>query len=281
MAIDYEKEYNNRARVPEHVQIFADWLRDSAACCKERSDAELGLSFGPSPKQIINFFPAKGDTGSAPLAVFIHGGWWRSLSPESFNHMAQGPNAQGVSVAVVGYDLCPQVSIAGILEQMRNACLFLWRRRRQRMMVYGHSAGGHLTACLTATNWKTLSPDVPDDLVPAGYAISGVFDLAPLTQISVNEDLKLDEAEVRRLSPISWPVPAGRTLDAIVGALESDEFLRQSRGIADAWQDKAQTRYEAVAGTNHYTVIAPLADPDSVMTKRVTELARQAAGMKL
>jgi arylformamidase len=285
MTIDYEKEYNNRARVPEHVQIFADWLRDSAVFCetcgKERNGAELGLSYGPSPRQTLNIFPAKGDTGSAPLAVFIHGGWWRSLSPESFNHMAKGPNAQGVSVAVVGYDLCPQVSIATIVEQMRNACLFLWKRRRQRMTVYGHSAGGHLTACLTGTNWKTLSADVPDDLVPAGYAISGVFDLAPLIQISINQDLKLDAAEALRLSPISWTVPGGRTLDAVVGALESDEFLRQSRTIADAWRNHAQTRYEAIAGTNHYTVIDPLADPDSDMTKRVTELARQTAGMKL
>ena len=193
---------------------------------------------------------------------------------ESFSQIAAGPNARGVSVAVVGYDLCPVVSIADIIEQMRAACLTLWRRRRQRILVYGHSAGGHLAACMAATDWKVFASDAPADLVPAAYAISGVFDLAPLTRISINEDLRLDDAEARRVSPLFWHVPVSRSLDAIVGALESSEFLRQSKTVAEAWQQgMALTRYEEVAGTNHFTVIDPLANPGSPMTARVAALA--------
>jgi arylformamidase len=188
--------------------------------------------------------------------------------------MAAGPNGRGVSVAVVGYDLCPVVSIADIIEQIQAACLMLWHRRRQRMIVYGHSAGGHLAACMAATDWKTLAPDAPADLVPAAYAISGVFDLMPLTQISINDDLRLNESEARRVSPLFWRVPAGRSLDAIVGALESSEFLRQSKTVVEAWnQSMASTRYEEIAGTNHFTVIDPLNDPASPMTARVAALA--------
>jgi len=179
-----------------------------------------------------------------------------------------------VSVAVVGYDLCPTVAIADIIEQMRAACLALWRRRRQRVLVYGHSAGGHLAGCLAATDWKALAPDAPADLVPAAYAVSGVFDLLPLTQISINDDLRLSEGEARRVSPLFWKVPAGRSLDAVVGALESGEFLRQSKTVAEAWQQgMALTRYEEIAGTNHFTVIDSLANPDSPMTARVAALA--------
>jgi arylformamidase len=157
---------------------------------------------------------------------------------------------------------------------MRTACLGLWRKRRQRMLVYGHSAGGHLAACMTATDWKALAPDAPADLVPAAYAISGVFDLLPLTQISINDDLRLSESEARSVSPLFWNIPAGRSLDAVVGALESSEFLRQSKTIADAWQQgTARTRYEEVASRNHFTVIDPLSDPDSPMTARVAALA--------
>jgi arylformamidase len=127
---------------------------------------------------------------------------------------------------------------------------------------------------MTATDWKTVAPDAPADLVPAAYAISGVFDLTPLTQISINEDLRLSESEARRVSPLFWQVPAGRSLDAIVGALESSEFLRQSKTIADAWhKSMAHTRYEEIAGTNHFTVIDPLNDPNSAMTARVAALA--------
>ena len=280
MTVDYETEYNNRARVPEHPEIFARWEREAAGYRAASPTAEVGLKYGPSPRQTIDYFPAREE--GAPLALFIHGGWWRSLSPASFSQMAKGPNAHGVSVAVAGYDLCPQVSIATITEQMRAACLWLWRRHKKRVAVYGHSAGGHLSACMLATEWKSLAPDAPDDVVPAAYAISGVFDLAPLVGISINSDLKLDEAEARRVSPLYWKVPPGRTLDAVVGALESNEFLRQSRTIAQAWrQGVAETRYEAIADKNHYTVIDLLTDAKSAMTARVVELARGVQAMSL
>ena len=190
--------------------------------------------------------------------------------------MARGLNAHGVTVAVVGYDLCPQVTIAEIIEQIRHACLFLWLRTGQRMMVYGHSAGGHLAGAMVATEWHTLYPKTPADLVSAAYSISGVFDLAPLVHTSMAQDLRLDEESAREVSPLFWPAPKGRPFDAVVGGLESSEFLRQSRVIADAWaKGGAETRYEAIAGTNHFTVIDALTDPNSAMVGRLAELAKK------
>jgi arylformamidase len=276
--IDYEAEYNNRARVPEHPQIFARWARDAKAYREETTRlgrAELGIRFGASPRQTIDLFlPAEG--AAAPLALFIHGGWWRSLEPASFSHMARGLNAHGVAVAVAGYDLCPQVTIADIITQMQQACLHLWHRFRRHIMVYGHSAGGHLTACLLATDWPALAPGAPADLVPIGYAISGVFDLAPLVGTSINTDLRLDAEEARRLSPLFFPI-GDPMLHAVVGALESSEFLRQSQMIVEAWrQDDAETRYEAIAGANHFTVLDPLTDPASPMVARLLALTQRA-----
>ena len=280
MPIDYEKEYDNRARVPEHPAIFERWQRETDAYRAASPDAKLGIAYGPSPRQTIDLFPGKDAKPDAPLAMFIHGGWWRALAPSMFSQMAQGANAHGVSVAV-GYDLCPAVSIATIIGQMRAACLALWHTHRRRIMVYGHSAGGHLAACMAATEWTTLDPSAPNDLVPAAYAISGAFDLAPLTQISVNGDLKLTEKSAHDVSPLYWQVPVGRTLDAVVGGIESSEFLRQSRIIADGWKGTAQTRYEEIAGANHFTVLDPLTDANSAMTRRVVELARQTQNLSL
>jgi arylformamidase len=278
MPIDYEAEYNNRARVPEHPEIFARWAREAedyrAEAMKERR-AELGLSYGSSLRQFIDLFSAR-HAVTAPLALFIHGGYWRSLDPSLFSHMARGLNAHDVTVAVVGYDLCPEVTIAEIIEQIRHACLFLWLRTGQRMMIYGHSAGGHLAATMLATEWQARYPKAPPDLVPAAYSISGLFDLAPLVSIPMAQDLRLDESEARSVSPLFWPAPKGRPFDAVVGALESSEFLRQSRTIADSWgKAGAQTRYEAIPGTNHFTVIDALAGPQSAMVGRLAELARR------
>jgi arylformamidase len=275
-AIDYETEYNNRARVPEHPEIFARWARDAEffrADMLENDRAELGLCYGDSPKQFMDLFlPAAGE--SAPLAMFIHGGWWRSLDPSIYSCVARGPTAQGIMVAVAGYDLCPTVSLADIVEQMRRACLFLWLRFNRRIMVYGHSAGGHLAAAMVTTDWASLYPKAPADLVPAGYSVSGIFDLAPVVLTSVNQDLRLDDAEARNLSPAFWPLKPGRSFDAVVGGLESSEFKRQAKLIADAWRSAAKTRYEEIAGTNHFTVVDPLGDPASAMTSRVAELAK-------
>ena len=273
--VDYEKEYDNRGRVPEHPEIFARWAREAAAYREAAQDAEFGLAYGSSPRQMIDLFTAKDDDEMTPLALFIHGGWWRSLEPALFSQVAAGPNARGVTVAVVGYDFCPQVAIATIIEQMRAACLWLWRTHGKRIFVYGHSAGGHLAACLLAQDWKAFASDAPADLVPAAYAISGVFDLSPLVHVSQNSDLRLDDAEARRVSPLHWKVPAGRTLDAVVGSLESSEFLRQSKIIAEGWGARGvAARYEEIAGTNHFTIVDALSDADSAMTRRVAELAQ-------
>jgi arylformamidase len=275
MAIDYEVEYNNRARVPEHPDIFARWRRDAEAYRSEASGegrAELGMRYGATPRQIIDLFAPNSGAAAAPLAMFIHGGYWRSLEPATFSHLARGMNARGIAVAVSGYDLVPQVAIRDIVAQTQAACLHLWKRFRRRIMVSGHSAGGHLAACMLATDWKALSGDAPTDLVPAAYAISGVYDLNPLLHLAGNAEFKLDAAEARRVSPIFWPAPQGRVLDAVVGGIESPEFLRQSRTIADAWKAGNETRYEAIPGMNHFTICDAMTDPTSAMVARLAAL---------
>lgn len=279
-AIDYEAEYNLRARVPEHPEHFAQWARDAEdyrAETLKRGCAELGLSYGDTPRQTIDLFLPDAGEG-APLALFIHGGYWRSLDPSMFSHMARGLNGRGFAVAVMGYDLCPIVTIADIIEQARRACVFLWQRFGRKFLVYGHSAGGHLTAAMVATDWQALYPKAPPDLVPAGYAVSGVFDLTPLVSVSMNQDLRLDAEEARRVSPLFWPVAPGRLFDAVVGDEESGEFKRQSQTLEQTWYArKAETNYEVLPG-NHFVVIDPLTDPASAMVARLAQLGQRING---
>jgi arylformamidase len=275
MTIDYDLEYNTRARVPDHLEIFArmaDEARSYRAQAAASGRAALNIRYGNSERQIVDIFhPASGE--DAPLAMFIHGGYWRSFQPSAFSQVAAGLNARGVTVALAGYDLCPQVSIAQINDQMRNACLFLSKRGGgKRVLVFGHSAGGHLAACLLTTDWRRFS--ATPDLIPAAMGISGLYDLAPMVETSMNVDLKLDEAEARRLSPLHWEGPAGKTFDAVVGGAESGEFLRQSRTITDTWgKAGVKTRFEAPPGANHFTILDPLTDPNSAMVTRLRSLA--------
>jgi len=269
-AIDYEAEYNNRARVPEHGALIAGWARDAEVYRASRPQALRRLRYGPGPRHGIDLFAARGE---GALVVFIHGGYWQALDGSFFSHIAAGLNAYGIDVAIPSYDLCPQISVEDVIDQMRRAARELARLGR-RLVVSGHSAGGHLAACLMGTAWRDIDPALPADLVQAVYSISGLFDLEPLVGTSINQALGLDRASARRASPLYWPAPLHGRLDAVVGADESAEYLRQSRAIVDAWgRPGLSTRFAEIGGANHFTAIAPLADPGSAMTLRLKALA--------
>jgi arylformamidase len=267
-AIDYEVEYNNRARVPENPQLMAGWARDAAAYREQRPPRSL--SYGPGPRNTIDLFEADGD---GPIVAYIHGGYWQALDGSSSSHCARGLNAHGVTVAVPTYDLCPQVTVDTIIDETRSAMRELARLGRP-IVASGHSAGGHLAACMLATDWHAIDPALPKDLVRAAYSISGLFELEPLVGTSINRALGMDCASARAASPLFWTPPAGKSLDAVVGADESAEYLRQSRTMVERWGAAGVvTRFGTVADANHFTAIAPLADPDSAMVARLKQLA--------
>jgi arylformamidase len=268
--IDYEVEYNNRARVPENPMLMAGWAKDAANYRKQHQPRTI--AYGPSPRNRIDFFPE--DEEGGPIVVFIHGGYWQALDGSSFSHCARGLNVHGIGVAIPTYDLCPGVTVDAIISQMRAATRELARLGRPLVMS-GHSAGGHLAACMLATDWPAVDAALPKQLVIAAYAISGLFDLAPLVETSINKALRLDEVSAKAASPLFWTPPEGTRLDAVVGARESAEYVRQSRSIVEQWATAGvKTRFGMVADANHFTAIAPLADPDSPMVTRLKQLAR-------
>lgn len=264
--IDLEAEYNNRARVPDHQAVMLRWR--SAAEAARAAHPPLEIAYGSGEREVMDLFSA-GD--GAPVAVFLHGGYWQALDRSWFSGLAPALNALGVSLAIPSYDLAPAVRLGHILRQVRAAVGAVRERTGARPVVFGHSAGGHMAACMLS-----------EGRAAAAIAISGVFDLAPLIPTSLNVALRLDEAEAAALSPIHWPVPDGSTpggtvLDCLVGADESPEFLRQSRMMADLWAARGvETRYEALPGLNHFTVLDPLFDKDSAVVRRIAELARAA-----
>jgi arylformamidase len=255
-----ESEYNNRAKVPEHGDIMAGWIRDAASFRAAHAQAELGLKYGPSDRQALDIF-WPGANWDAPVAMFIHGGYWQALDKDWFSHLATGFLRHGIALALPSYDLCPQVNLGILTEQLRDAAGFLIARHGRNIYATGHSAGGHLTAMLLATEFAARG--VPGK-VSGGYAISGLFDLEPLIETSINVALKLDAAVARTLSPLRLPAPQGR-LHAFVGALEGEEYIGQSRSIAQAWNGT----WGCIPGANHFTAIAALTDPDSEMMRTI------------
>lgn len=265
---DLEREYNNRAKVPDFGAIARGWATAAAAFRAAHPHLELGVPYGPSARQAMDVFWPDGGR-DAPLTVFIHGGYWQATDRSLYSHLATGLLGHGVAVAMPSYDLCPDVTMAEIIEQMRRAVGFLWGRHGRRMLAMGHSAGGHLAACLLSTDWTARG--LPERIVPAALSVSGLFDLAPLVRTSVNAALRLDAAEAARLSPVAWPAP-GLPLHAAVGGEEGVEYIRQSRAIAEAWNGTWAT----MAGEDHFSLFVQLARQDAALTHEAVQLLRRA-----
>lgn len=266
--IDLEAEYNNRARVPDHPMHMAGWERDAAAY-RATAHCELDVAYGPGERHRLDLFHPPGGDAGGPLIVFIHGGYWQSFDKSSSSHLARGANERGFSVAVPSYDLAPHITLSGIVAEMETAADFLMHRTGRPLVVTGHSAGGHLTACLMAHSPKALKRPIV-----AGMPISGLFDLVPLVSTSVNRALGLTVEEARRLSPIYATPPLDSRVVAVVGGAESDEYRRQTRAFAEQWGAMdASTRVIEVPDAHHFDVIAGLADPGDVLVETLVELA--------
>ncbi|WP_284614797.1 alpha/beta hydrolase [Aquabacterium humicola] len=260
----YEAQYNNRARVPEHGAVLARWT-EASRLAREGLRHALDLPYGDSAAERLDVFAA--ERPGSPVLVFIHGGWWRALDKADHSFVAPAYVKAGAMVVVPNYGLCPAVTIEDIALQMTRALEWTWRHAAEhggdpsRIVVAGHSAGGHLAAMLLACRWKTVAEDLPPRLVTGALSISGVFDLDPIRQAPfLQADLQLTPASVKRLSPAFFPRPRG-PLYAVVGGQESDEHLRQNRLIRDQWGPSTVPVCETVVGKNHFDVLHEFVDP--------------------
>jgi arylformamidase len=254
-----ENEYNNRALVPDHLAYFERWRRDSDFVRKTLA-CELDLPYGPDPRHRIDLFPAPGAVGTL---VFIHGGYWRSLDKDMFAWLAAPWVAAGVNVATFNYRLCPAVRIDDIVEDAVAATNWLFARApehgvsMQRVVLSGHSAGGHLAAALFAEPAGRLAFDPA--CIAGGVPVSGVFDFAPLRLFAFNSDFGLDEAAAARLTLLDKRPTVAAPLVVAAGAAESSEFRRQSRALADRWSPHVRELL-LPAGRNHFSIVDSLAE---------------------
>jgi len=276
----YSREYNNRALVPDHAQYFARWEERSASA-RNTMICYLDRRYGDAPNETVDVFPAR--KGDGTCMMFIHGGYWRSLDKRDFSYLAPAWVDAGVSLAIVNYDLCPQVSIEEIVCQMLRASRWLWLHcedygmDQDRLYVSGHSAGGHLAAMMMTALWPVFDARLPRDLFKGGLAVSGIYDLRPMVQVDfLNADLRLDETAALKVSPAFLPPATRAPVFTCVGGLESSEFKRQNALLAQRWRS-AVAGDVSMPGHHHFSVIDELANPASALfagARRMMKLDR-------
>ncbi|NDD02001.1 MAG: alpha/beta hydrolase, partial [Betaproteobacteria bacterium] len=263
----YDSMYNNRALVPDHAAHFANWAQTSAEA-RASLQCTLDIAYGDGPNETLDIFPAK--QAHAPVVVFIHGGYWRSLDKADHSFVAPPLHAMGACVVVVNYALCPgtpeaPVTIPDIALQMVKALAWTWRNiakyggNPHHVVVAGHSAGGHLAAMLLACNWKQVDKSIPEHWIQKALSISGLYDLTPLRKTPFLQDtLKLTAQHAQMASPALWPRPKKGVLYTVAGGDESAEFLRHNRLIHQTWGPKTVPVCEDLAGLNHFSIVTDL-----------------------
>ncbi|HKJ52356.1 MAG TPA: alpha/beta hydrolase [Gammaproteobacteria bacterium] len=271
---ELEYNYNNMARRPDAPELLQRLAARSEAFRRE-ADAALDCRYGDGERERLDLFRC-GEL-DAPLYVYIHGGYWQRGDKSMYSYLAEPFNAAGIDVAVVGYPLCPQVSMTRLVASIRSALAWLWRNagdlgvNPERINLSGHSAGGHLTAMALATRWPELGDDLPTDLVRTGIPLSGLYRLDPLLPTTIADALGLSAAEVSELSPVNLEPAVDAPLLVVIGGGETPGFFSQAGLLLEAWsRNECLVEKYVEPEVDHFDLLVRLGDPQSELFRRVT-----------
>jgi arylformamidase len=268
-----DREYNARGSVPSYDAEAETYLRESARVQLAQPGFETVVYDERSGEKLDLYGVAPG----RPVFLWIHGGYWRGGSRDNNAFAAGGLTQHGVSVAVMDYTLAPAAGIAEIVRQVRAAVAWLAQHGAERGLdvrrihVGGSSAGGHLTGMLAADDGWTRQAHLPDDIIGAALALSGLYDLEPLRHMHVNEWMRFTPEDIAQYSPERWiPQNSKTQLVAAAGGQETAEFRRQTADYARRWREAGNAvSLIDMPLHNHFNIAGTLRDPDSVLVHAV------------
>lgn len=259
---DWDDAYANRDHIPDAVAIIEQWP-ERACKFKAEFEAEGGvwsgnIAYGDGARQTMDVFRSKLDRKG--VFVFVHGGYWMNFCKDDWSFLASGPLGMGYDVVIPSYDLCPDVTIAEIVQQIALSVIKVCETVDGDVVLCGHSAGGHLVSRMVCQD--TELPDRVLSRIKQVISISGVYDLRPILRLELNKVIGVDKSIAKTQSPALLEPLEGVKISCIVGGDERPEFIRQNQLLANIWRGLgADSKEIIIAGKHHFSIIEELAHP--------------------
>lgn len=255
--------YSNGGHIEDAADYPPRWERQAEAFRQSLGErCTTAIPYGAGEREAFDLFRPEGEAKG--LVVFVHGGYWLRFDRSYWSWLAAGPLARGWAVAMPSYDLCPTVRISDITRQVAAAITRMAAEIDGPIRLTGHSAGGHLVLRMADV---ALLDDAVGRRIERIVAISPVADLRPLMDTTMNDTLQLDGAEAEAESPVLMTERRPISVGVEVGSLERPPFLADARALATAWT----ADLSIPEGRHHFDVIAPLAEPESALTRSLLE----------
>ena len=269
-------QYNARATVPDIAPMLRDYASISAQA-RDTLPCTLNVAYGAHPDEILDIFPAQGES-PGPVLIYLHGGYWRLLSKDDSSFMAPTLTQAGITVVAVNYSLAPAVTLDHIVDQTRRAVAWVHHHIEQyygdgrRLIIAGSSAGGHLAGMVLASGWQQRY-GMDATAIAGAVLLSGLYDLTPLVETHINEWMRLSLEDAQRNSPLFALPTHGAPILVSYGSNETAEFKRQSQDYLAAWQAKGfRGEYVDMPNTNHFDLVLHLNRPESPLVQKLLKL---------
>ncbi|MDG2299586.1 MAG: alpha/beta hydrolase [Planktomarina sp.] len=230
----------------------------------------IECNYGPKPTNTIDLFiPNSASKKSpCPLMIFIHGGYWQELSKNESEFSALDFVANDIGFAAIDYSLCPLVNVSDIVNECYMAIRWLqnsfgnYNFNSEKMYISGSSAGAHLAAmcCLKALeeNNKILAK------LAGVVLVSGIYDLEPLVNTTINNSIGLDSKAAIAVSPLFKDLEGFPNTIIAWGENETEEFKKQSMIFSETLlSNQVNVQKLEIANRNHFDIILDLGKNDA------------------
>jgi len=115
--------------------------------------------------------------------------------------------------------------------------------------------------------------------VTAGLGIRGIYELEPIRHSYLNVKLGLDEASLRRNSPVLQVRGPAKPLSLVVGSAELPLLRKQTADFACYRASRGlPVTYEEIPGADHFTIMNEMIAPTGRITTLIRQLFLGAAG---